>query len=260
MNVPLEAMWRGRPSASEKGSAAMASINTSRFGSASSDGSWSVAGSGAMARAEEWKPRSEQPPWRPTPDQPPWRPEPNPPSWGPISSSTSSRMSSSMVSSPTEHSGRASSGAKPGRPAGYAGSIPSGSAVIAKANPAPVTRWSEGPTLSIREGETERMATLRVLGAPGPPTLGRRQEERPEEKRERYLRSSRSNVSDDELWCFIHGELYDPVRSDYEEVLEREEGSEDGSFSLVTEQIEEMSRSSDPAAHAQPHDDEVADV
>eukprot|EP00435_Cladocopium_sp_Y103_P043732 s1438_g12.t1 len=166
-------------------------------------------------------------------------------------------MSSSMASSPTEHSGRVSSDVKSGRLVGYAGSIPSGSAVIAKANPAPITRWSEGPTLSIREGETERMATLRVLRAPGPPTLGRRREERPEEKRERYLRSNRSNVSDDELWCFIHGELYDPVRSDHEEALEREEGSDEGSFSLVTEQIEEMSRSSDPAAHEQPHDDEV---
>eukprot|EP00435_Cladocopium_sp_Y103_P010596 s4102_g2.t1 len=172
-------------------------------------------------------------------------------------------MSSSMASSPTEHSGRVSSDVKPGRPAGYAGSIPSGSAVIAKANPAPITRWSEGPTLSIREGETERMATLRVLGAPGPPVLGRRPEERPEEKRERYLLSSRSNASDDELWCFIHGEPYDPVRSDHEEVLEREEGeegSDDGGFSLVTEQIEETSRSSDPAAPVQPHEDEVTDV
>eukprot|EP00435_Cladocopium_sp_Y103_P073974 s89_g46.t1 len=94
------------------------------------------------------------------------------------------------------------------------------------------------------------MATLRVLGAPGPPILGRRPEERPE-KRERYLLSSRSNASDDELWCFIHGEPYDPGRSDHEEVLECEEGedgSDDGDFSLVTEQIEETSRSSDPAA------------
>eukprot|EP00435_Cladocopium_sp_Y103_P074332 s9_g48.t1 len=191
--------------------------------------------------------------------QPLWRPESNPHSWRPTSSSTSSRMSSSMASSSVGHPGEASSSFRPAWPAGYAGSIPPGSAVIAKANPAPVTRWSEGPTLSIREGETERMATLRVLGAPGPPTLGRRQEERPERKRERYLTSNRSNVSDDELWCFIHGEPYDPVRSDYEETIEHEEGS-DGDFSLVTEQIEETPRRSDPAAQAQPHDDEVADL
>eukprot|EP00435_Cladocopium_sp_Y103_P048484 s319_g14.t1 len=82
------------------------------------------------------------------------------------------------------------------------------------------------------------MATLRVLGAPRPPDLGRREED-PENKRRRYLQSARADVSDEELWCFVHGERYEPARSDYEEAVESEEGSS-GDFSLVTEQVAAM--------------------
>ena len=112
--------------------------------------------------------------------------------------------------------------------------------------------------MSIREGETERMATLRVLGAPMPPDLGRREED-PEHRRQRYLQSSRAEVSDEELWCFVHGENFRPARSEYDEAVESEEDS-NGDFSLVTEQVEESSRNSDPDVDPQVHEDEAADM
>ena len=263
--VSTGATRRGYPSDSERGSAAMASINTSRFGSGApmsgtSDGSWSVAGSGTglVPKAAAWRPSSNQPPWGPESNPPSWRPESNPPSWRPTSSSSSSLPSSSMASSPMGNPGGAASSSRPTRPMGYAGGIPPGSVVVAKTGATRPTRWSEGPTLSIREGETERMATLRVLGAPMPPDLGRREED-PEHRRQRYLQSSRAEVSDEELWCFVHGENFRPARSEYDEAVESEEDS-NGDFSLVTEQVEESPRNSDPDVDPQVHEDEAADM
>eukprot|EP00435_Cladocopium_sp_Y103_P044469 s266_g12.t1 len=104
------------------------------------------------------------------------------------------------------------------------------------------------------------MATLRVLGAPMPPDLGRREED-PERRRQRYLQASRSEVSDEELWCFVHGEQFEPARSEYEEAVESEEGS-DGDFSLVTEQIEESPAAVDPPVEEDTlhHPDEASDM
>lgn len=77
--------------------------------------------------------------------------------------------------------------------------------------PVPVNRWNDGPTLSIREGESVREATLRALQEPLPPGLhaGSRRED-PTSRRTRYLRSSSLQVSDVMLWDFLRrwrGEL-----------------------------------------------------
>ena len=74
--------------------------------------------------------------------------------------------------------------------------------------PAPVNRWNDGPTLSVREGESVREATLRALQAPLPPDLhpGRPRED-PTGRRTRYLRSNRFEVSDVMLWDFLHGAI-----------------------------------------------------
>ena len=100
------------------------------------------------------------------------------------------------------------------------------------ANP---NRWNDGPTLSIREGESVREATLRVLDAPRPPVLHpERAAERPEQQRQRYLDSSRRDVSDPDLWDFLHGAQGEAESSTYEEAVESEKTS-DGDFSLVTD-------------------------
>ena len=52
----------------------------------------------------------------------------------------------------------------------------------------------------------------------------------------RYLRSSRSNVSDAELWDFLHGATIGDGDSEYDEAVEPENPSDD--FSLVTDQPE----------------------
>ena len=55
----------------------------------------------------------------------------------------------------------------------------------------PANRWNDGPTLSIREGESERTAMLRILQAPLPPSLHAvRPVETPTQRRSRYLRDS----------------------------------------------------------------------
>ena len=106
--------------------------------------------------------------------------------------------------------------------------------------PAPVNRWNDGPTLSVREGESVREATLRALQAPLPPDLhpGRPRED-PTGRRTRYLRSNRSDVSDGMLWDFLHGATVEGGTDDdqyYEEAVESEEETSDGSFSVVTDQ------------------------
>ena len=58
----------------------------------------------------------------------------------------------------------------------------------------------------------------------------------PGTQRARYLRSSRSNVSDAELWDFLHGATIGDGDSEYDEAVEPENPSDD--FSLVTDQPE----------------------
>ena len=123
-------------------------------------------------------------------------------------------------------------------------------------SPAPVNRWNDGPTLSVREGESVREATLRVLQAPLPPDLhpGRPRED-PTGRRTRYLRSNRSDVSDGMLWDFLHGTTVEGGTDDgqyYEEAVESEEETSDGSFSVVTDQPQH--------ADVPNPEDEVADM
>ena len=105
--------------------------------------------------------------------------------------------------------------------------------------PAPVNRWNDGPTLSVREGESVREATLRALQAPLPPDLhpGRPRED-PTGRRTRYLRSNRSDVSDGMLWDFLHGATVEGGTDEdqyYEEAVESEEETSDGGYSVVTD-------------------------
>ena len=105
--------------------------------------------------------------------------------------------------------------------------------------PAPVNRWNDGPTLSVREGESVREATLRALQAPLPPDLypGRPRED-PTGRRTRYLRSNRSDVSDVMLWDFLHGATVERGTDEdqyYEEAVESEDETSDGSYSVVTD-------------------------
>ena len=88
----------------------------------------------------------------------------------------------------------------------------------------PANRWA-----GVREGESLNEATLRVLQASLPPG--------PERRRERCLQSNRSNVSDEDLWDFWHGATVEGGSGDdqlYDEAVESEEESSDGSFSQVT--------------------------
>ena len=104
------------------------------------------------------------------------------------------------------------------------------------ANP---NRWNDGPTLSIREGESERTAALRALQAPLPPALHpERAREDPRQRRERYQTASRGEVSDPDLWDFLHGFAAEPESSTYEEAVESEDASDD--FSLVTDRAEDQ--------------------
>eukprot|EP00435_Cladocopium_sp_Y103_P033495 s2459_g8.t1 len=59
----------------------------------------------------------------------------------------------------------------------------------------------------------------------------------------------------------VHGERFEPARSEYEEAVESEEGS-DGDFSLVTEQIEESPAAMDPPVEEDRHHhpDEASDM
>ena len=83
-------------------------------------------------------------------------------------------------------------------------------------------------------------AVLRSLEAPLPPPLRpERPAELPERRRERYLRSSRSDVSDGNLWDFLHGATAEGGSEDdqlYDEAVESEEDTSDGSSSQVTDQ------------------------
>ena len=113
-------------------------------------------------------------------------------------------------------------------------------------------RWNDGPTISIREGETERTAGLRALQAPLPPDLypGRAPED-PNQRRDRYQAARRRDVSDPDLWDFLHGFSGERDSSNYEEAVESENLS-GGDFSLVTDQVED-----DQAAHgASPENEE----
>ena len=100
-------------------------------------------------------------------------------------------------------------------------------------------RWNDGPTISIREGETERTAGLRALQAPLPPVLhpGRPSED-PQQRRQRYQTALRREVSDPDLWDFLHGFSHDPDGSCYDEAVESEELSDDD-YSLVTDRPED---------------------
>ena len=120
---------------------------------------------------------------------------------------------------------------------------------------APVNRWNDGPTLSVREGESVREATLRALQAPLPPDLHPgRPREGPTGHRTRYLRSNRSEVSDVMLWDFLHGTPVEGGTDDdqyNEEAVESEEETSDDGYSVVTDQL---------ADHVVGPEDEFADM
>ena len=67
--------------------------------------------------------------------------------------------------------------------------FPKGSTVLMRPKPRP-NRWADGPTISIREGETARTAMLRALQAPLPPKSLRSSsepvDETPLDRRNRY--------------------------------------------------------------------------
>jgi hypothetical protein len=82
----------------------------------------------------------------------------------------------------------------------------------------------------------EKVATaaFHLVSSALPPPF--RPPEAPEHRRARYLRSSRSSVSDAELWDFLHGATIGDGDSEYDEAVESENPSDD--FSLVTDQPE----------------------
>ena len=90
--------------------------------------------------------------------------------------------------------------------------------------------------MSTREGESERDTLLRILEAPLSPALHPdRPAEPPNRKRARYLGSNRGDVSDPDVWHFVHGATVD-AESTYKEAVESEEAS-DSDFSLGTDQV-----------------------
>ena len=56
--------------------------------------------------------------------------------------------------------------------------------------------------------------------------------------RDRYQTASRREVSDLDLWDFLHGFVTEPESSTYEEAVESEDASDD--FSLVTDRAEDQ--------------------
>ena len=123
--------------------------------------------------------------------------------------------------------------------------FPKGSTVLMRPTPRP-NRWADGPTISIREGETSRTAMLRALQACRPPILRpstRPVDETPLARRTRFQTSMRSDASDQDLWDFLHG-VYpntpvpeipgDDGEDYYEEAVGSESEISDGSFSQVT--------------------------
>eukprot|EP00435_Cladocopium_sp_Y103_P057756 s2061_g20.t1 len=106
--------------------------------------------------------------------------------------------------------------------------------------------WNDGRTLEIREGETSRTAALGAMWAPLPPSSLSSSTPvvpgNPGDRRNRYMSSSREEVSDGDLWDFLHGYIPEdpPVEiPDDEEIynddIESEEESSDGSFARVSE-------------------------
>ena len=68
-------------------------------------------------------------------------------------------------------------------------------ATVVMAPHRPANRLNDGPTMFIREGESEREALLRILQAPLPPNLHPdRPAETPSQRRSRYLQDARSTV------------------------------------------------------------------
>ena len=240
MGRSSSSLRRGHVSAAERGAAAMAFMNTGQSGadgesaaSSATYGSWSVAGSGDGYRAD--LAAGVLGPGRPLSSSPPG---PSPP---PSSAPSSLRPGGTSTSSMPVMRPRPS-------PA-----IPPGSTVLMRPMASP-NRWNDGPSMSIREGETERTAGLRALQAPLPPVLhpGRPSED-PQQRRQRYQTSARREVSDPDLWDFLHGSSPDPEGSCYDEAVESEVVS-DGDYSLVTDRPE------DPDDHGGPPSDYLGTV
>ena len=171
-------------------------MTTSRYGHAgsrpssspagsSTGGSWSVAGSwGSGARnggTMEFTPNQIWPPSSAGP-------------YGPPTSKASSTASSVRPGGST-----ASTSSMPRPATNPAPGIPRGSTVLMRPMSSS-NRWSDGPALSVREGESIRKATLLVLQAPLPPALRPpRAPEAPQRRRMRYLEANRGDVSDPDL-------------------------------------------------------------
>ena len=169
-------------------------------------------------------------------------------------SSTPSASSAAPVVRPTDSlEGSSSSSASwgPTRSSLRRTVFPPGTQVYQR-TPAPVNRWNDGPTLSVREGESVREATLRALQAPLPPDLHPgRPRENPTGRRTRYLRSNRSDVSDVMLWDFLHGATVEGGTDEdqyYEEAVESEEETSDGGYSVVTDQHADVPSPEDESA------------
>ena len=132
--------------------------------------------------------------------------------------------------------------------------FPKGSTVLMRPKPRP-SRWADGPTISIREGETSRTAMLRALQAPLPPTSLRSSsepvDETPLDRRNRYQTSMQSDVSDRDLGDFLHWVCPDTPapeipgdEEDHNKAAESESEITDGSYSVMSS--EESMPPSDP--------------
>ena len=214
---------RAQVDALGRGAVAMASMETGQVSRASTStmGSWSVAGT---APYHTLLPTSKAPSAA----------SGSMGSYGPPPTST---MGSSEGSGPSSPAGSSALWRDPDPRSRGHRMFPEGSQVYIRPKPPP-HRWADGPTLSVREGET--VTVLRSLQAPLPPPLRpERPAELPERRRERYLRSSRSDVSDGNLWDFLHGATVEGGSDNdelYDEAVESEEDTSDGSFSQVTDQ------------------------